>query len=72
MKEMVTVIMNCFNGEDYLREAIDSIYNQTYEHWKILFFDNNSVDSSAKIAKSYDEKLIYHHHLNHQPKQFST
>lgn len=67
MKEMVTVIMNCFNGEDYLREAIDSIYNQTYEHWKILFFDNDSVDSSAIIAKSYDEKLIYHHHDQNVP-----
>lgn len=56
---LVSIIMNCFNGEEYLREAIDSIYKQSYQNWEIIFIDNCSTDSSAEIAKSYDERLKY-------------
>jgi glycosyltransferase involved in cell wall biosynthesis len=42
-----------------LREAIDSVYAQTYDDWEIVFWDNQSTDDSAKIAKSYDERLRY-------------
>ncbi len=56
---LVSVIMNCYNGEKYLREAIDSVYAQTYENWEIIFWDNASTDKSAEIAKSYDSKLNY-------------
>ncbi|MCK5608103.1 glycosyltransferase [Candidatus Pacearchaeota archaeon] len=51
--------MNCLNCEQYLREAIDSVYAQTYKDWEIVFWDNSSTDKSAEIARSYDEKLRY-------------
>ena len=51
--------MNCYNGEKYLREAIDSIYAQTYENWEIIFWDNASTDTSAQIVRSYDSKMRY-------------
>jgi len=57
---LVSVIMNCFNGETYLQEAIDSVYSQTYTNWEIVFWDNLSIDSSAKIAQSYNSKLNYY------------
>lgn len=60
-RPLVSVIMNCFNGERYLREAIDSIYNQDYSHWEIVFYDNASTDRSAEIAGRYDERLRYFH-----------
>ena len=56
---LVSVIMNCYNGAEYLREAIDSIYAQTYQNWEIIFWDNASTDNTAKIAKSYDDRLKY-------------
>ena len=59
MKPLVSVIMNCHNGERFLNEAIESIYSQTYENWEIIFWDNASTDSSAKIAHSYDDKIRY-------------
>ena len=34
---LISVIMNCYNGEKYLREAIDSVYAQTYKNWEIIF-----------------------------------
>ena len=55
----VSVIMNCLNCSEYLRKAIDSVYNQTYQDWEIIFWDNASIDNSSKIAKSYDKKLRY-------------
>ena len=51
--------MNCFNGERFLNEAIDSVYSQTYDNWEIIFWDNASTDRSSLIAKNYDERLKY-------------
>jgi len=56
---LVSVIMNCYNGDKYLHEAIDSVYAQTYKNWEIVFWDNSSIDKSSKIAKTYDSKLKY-------------
>lgn len=55
----VSVIMNCYNGEKYLREAIDSVYQQTFSDWEIIFWDNASTDATACIVKEYDSKLRY-------------
>ena len=56
---LVSIIINCFNSETYLQEAIDSIYAQTYNNWEIIFWDNGSTDNSSSIANSYDERLKY-------------
>ncbi|MBT5953193.1 glycosyltransferase [bacterium] len=60
MSLKVSVIMNCYNSDKYLREAIESIYSQTYTNWEIIFIDNQSTDNSPKIAKSYSDKLKYY------------
>jgi len=58
---LVSVIMNCFNGERYLRDSIDSVISQTYKNWEIIFWDNQSSDKSAKIFKDYkDDRLKYY------------
>ena len=57
---LVSILMNCYNGEKYLNEAIDSIYAQTYQNWELVFWDNASTDRSANIAKSYDERIKYY------------
>ncbi len=56
---LVSVIMNCLNCAKYLKEAIDSVYAQTYTNWEIIFWDNASTDRSAEIARSYDSRLRY-------------
>lgn len=56
----VSILMNCYNCEKYLREAIDSVYAQTYQNWEIIFIDNCSIDKSERIARSYDEKIKYY------------
>lgn len=53
----VSIIINCHNGEEYLSECIDSIFNQTFIDWEIIFWDNDSSDKSLNIAKSYGSKI---------------
>ena len=61
MQPLVSVIINCYNSDEYLKKAIDSCYSQTYSNWEIIFFDNASTDNSKSIALSYNEKLKYHY-----------
>jgi len=58
-KPLVSVLMNCHDCSDFLQEAIDSVYFQTYKNWEIIFFDNASNDKSREIAQSYDQNLKY-------------
>ena len=57
-KPIISIIMNCYNGEAFLNEAINSITKQTFENWELIFFDNNSIDKSEKIAKSFKDSRI--------------
>lgn len=56
---LISVIMNCYNSRAYLKEAIDSIFSQTYQNFEIIFWDNASTDDSAVIAKSFGDKVKY-------------
>ena len=48
---LVSIIMNCFNGEKYLKESLTSIINQSYTNWELIFWDNKSTDQSSQIIK---------------------
>lgn len=56
---LVSVVINCFNGERYLRQAMDSIAAQTHPSWEIVFWDNGSTDGSADVARSYGSRVRY-------------
>ena len=59
--------MNCYNGEKYIREAVESVINQTYENWELIFWDNQSSDSSAKLFLVYDDcRLKYFYAQKHK------
>ena len=55
-KLLVSVIVNCFNGEKYLEECLSSILNQTYHNWEVIFWDNHSTDNSKKIFEKFCDK----------------
>ena len=55
-KALVSIIINCHNGEKYLQQTLRSILNQDYENWEVIFFDNSSNDGSKNIFKSFDDK----------------
>lgn len=59
-KPLISVIINCYNSDSFLREAIESALNQTYKNFELIFWDNQSTDQSAEIIKSYsDERIKY-------------
>lgn len=55
---LVSVIINCFNGDKYLFEAIQSVLNQTYPKWEIILWDNVSSVDIKSIALSFDDSRI--------------
>ena len=54
-KPLVSVIVNCYNSASYLDKTIESILNQTYRNFEIVFWDNQSTDNSAEIYLSYKD-----------------
>lgn len=55
---LVSVVMNCFNGEKYLKRSLESVLAQTYKNFEIVFWDNLSTDDSKNILMSYDDDRI--------------
>jgi glycosyltransferase involved in cell wall biosynthesis len=55
---LVSVIVNCHNGEKYLSKCIKSILNQTFKNFEIIFWDNSSKDKSKKIIYQFNDKRI--------------
>ncbi|HIP59088.1 MAG TPA: glycosyltransferase [Campylobacterales bacterium] len=65
---LVSIVMNCYNSDTYLKEAINSVFEQTYQNWEIIFWDNQSTDQSAQIVKSYnDDRVKYFYAPTHTP-----
>ena len=65
---LVSVVINCYNGEEFLRDTIDSVINQTYSNWELIFWDNQSTDSTSEIVKSYrDDRIRYFYAPYHTP-----
>lgn len=54
----VTVFMPVFNMERFLKEAVDSILNQTYRDFELLIIDDGSTDNSLKILNEYNDSRI--------------
>ena len=50
MNNLVSIIMPCFNSEIFLREAIDSVLNQTFSNWELIICDDGSEDKSVLVA----------------------
>jgi len=49
----VSVTIPCYNSEEYIREALDSVLEQTYADYEILVVDDCSTDSSWQILQNY-------------------
>lgn len=50
---LVSVVISCYNHEDYLGEAIESVLAQTYPHFEVIVVDDGSTDGSWNVARSF-------------------
>ena len=65
---LVSIIINNYNGEKYLGQAVDSVLEQTWKNFEVIFWDNQSIDLSKEIFQSYkDPRLKYFYAPEHTP-----
>ena len=57
-RPLVSILMNCYNGEKYVEKSIESVLKQTYDNFEIVFWDNNSTDKTAEIVKNFNDSRI--------------
>lgn len=62
---LVSIILPVYNAQDYLKESIDCMLNQTYKNFEFIILNDGSKDDSEKIILSYsDSRIKYHFHAN--------
>ncbi len=59
MSPLVSVVIPVFNGERFLREAVQSVLTQNYAPMEIIIVDDGSTDGTAIIARSFPETVRY-------------
>ena len=57
-KKLVSIIVNCYNGEKYVSRCLKSIFSQTHKNFEIIFWDNLSTDKSQIELKKFKDKRI--------------
>lgn len=53
---LISIVLPTYNGEEYLREALDAILNQTYANWELIIVNDCSIDSTPSIIQEYINK----------------
>ena len=67
MEPLVSVVIPVFNGERFLREAVESVLAQKYSPLEIIMVDDGSTDGTADVARSLPETVRYLHQSNQGP-----
>lgn len=59
-KGKISIIMNCYNAEEFIYQSITSVIEQSYKNWELIIWDNQSTDESSKVIKSFKDRRIYY------------
>ena len=54
----VSLVMSVYNGQRYLREAVESILNQSFRDFEFIIVDDGSTDGTWRIVNSYDDARL--------------
>lgn len=53
----VTVVLPVYNGARYIKEALDSVFAQTFRDFEVICIDNGSTDETRSILEGYGERV---------------
>ena len=67
MGSLVSVVIPVFNGERFLRDAVQSVLDQKYSPIEIIIVDDGSTDGTAVVARSLGETVRYLYQANQGP-----
>jgi glycosyltransferase involved in cell wall biosynthesis len=54
---VITIIMAVYNGQEYIREQLESLKDQTYTEWRLVIRDDRSSDKTAEIVKKFSDEV---------------
>lgn len=63
---LVSVIMPSFNHGRYIKDAIVSVINQTYQNFELIIVDNYSTDDTDHSIETCQDKRIFYHKFNNR------
>ena len=58
MNPTISVLLPVYNGESFIKQAIDSILNQSFQDFELVIVDDGSRDDSLDLIRSYVDKRI--------------
>lgn len=54
----ISIIVNCYNSEKFLKECLNSILSQSYKKFELIIWDNYSSDSTKEIINLFNDERI--------------
>lgn len=51
-KPCISVIINCYNGEEFVDSALSTVLAQTFTDWQLIFWDNQSIDDTRLLVQN--------------------
>ena len=61
---MFSIIIPNYNEDKYIRECLESVFNQTYNNYEVIVVDDGSTDNSLDIIKDFNVKLYHSNGLH--------
>lgn len=62
---LISIVLVFYNAERHIKEAIDSIMNQSFKDYELLLINDGSTDKSVSVVNEYRDKRIHVIHSNH-------
>jgi glycosyltransferase involved in cell wall biosynthesis len=59
-EKMVSIIMPVYNGEKYIKQAIECVFDQSYQEWELIIVDDGSMDNTANIIGTFSDQRIHY------------
>jgi glycosyltransferase involved in cell wall biosynthesis len=66
-KPLVSVIIPTYNSADYIEEALQSVFEQTFQDFEIIVIDDGSTDGTVEVLRKYGDRISYIFQENNGP-----